>query len=109
MAQDDSEDDFGMSSSDELELQAMADNADKNATGHRKHARNESTDGREPLAKASKFDSALLDVATDVMNKKFKLPVFRLKQALAIERLLSEKSAVVVFPTGGGKSLTVHF
>jgi superfamily II DNA helicase RecQ len=41
-----------------------------------------------------------LDVATNVLKNRFKLPGFRLKQSLAISRILNGGSSVVVFPTG---------
>ncbi|KAF1981821.1 ATP-dependent DNA helicase-like protein recQ [Aulographum hederae CBS 113979] len=44
-------------------------------------------------------------VATRILKNNFGLQSFRLKQELAISRLLAGGSAVVVFPTGGGKSL----
>lgn len=44
-------------------------------------------------------------VANEVLKKHFRIPSFRLKQEAAIARLLDGESAVVVFPTGGGKSL----
>ncbi|KAG8531331.1 uncharacterized protein KY384_002960 [Bacidia gigantensis] len=40
-----------------------------------------------------------------ILSKYWNFADFRLKQANAISRLLSGNSAVVVFPTGGGKSL----
>lgn len=99
-------DDFGLSSSDELELQAIADDAENDKpNGNRKHARTESGANIEPPSKIPKVTDMALNVATNVLNTHFKLPAFRLKQALAISRVLNGNSAVVVFPTGGGKSL----
>lgn len=99
------DDDFGLSSSDELELQALADVAENGKANDRKHARVESRAENEPPSKVTKTTDTGLDVATNVLNTHFKLPAFRLKQALAISRVLNGDSAVVVFPTGGGKSL----
>jgi len=49
--------------------------------------------------------SQSLTVATQVLRTRFGMQAFRLKQAQAITRLLEGGSCVVVFPTGGGKSL----
>ena len=98
------DDEFGLDEDDELALQVLADADDTDKQG-RKHARNESgvTDG--PPTKVLKtndehVDNVALDVATDVLEKRFKLPGFRLKQSLAISRILNGGSSVVVFPTG---------
>lgn len=40
-----------------------------------------------------------------ILKKTWGFPSFRLKQDAAIARLISGGSAVVIFPTGGGKSL----
>ena len=100
----DFDDEFGLDEDDEQALQALAD-ADDSGKHERKHARNESgvTDG--PPTKVLKtsdehVNNVALDVATDVLNKRFKLPGFRLKQCLAISRILNGGSSVVVFPTG---------
>jgi superfamily II DNA helicase RecQ len=100
----DFDDEFGLDEDDEQALQALAD-ADDSGKHERKHARNESgvTDG--PPTKVLKtndehVDNVALDVATDVLKKRFKLPGFRLKQSLAISRILNGGSSVVVFPTG---------
>lgn len=98
----DYEDEFGLDDDDEIELQALADDADKH---DRKHSRNESGTIDEPPSKMIKTTEAhpnkvALGVATNVLNNRFKLPTFRLKQSLAISRILSGGSSVVVFPTG---------
>ncbi|KAI7369164.1 ATP-dependent DNA helicase [Hortaea werneckii] len=46
-----------------------------------------------------------LATATHILRQCFGHQSFRLKQAQAITRLLNGQSSVVVFPTGGGKSL----
>ena len=100
----DFDNEFGLDEDDEIALQALAD-ADDTDKHVRKHARNESgvTDG--PPTKVSKtnnehVDNVALNVATDVLKSRFKLPGFRLKQSLAISRILNGGSSVVVFPTG---------
>lgn len=98
----DDDDEFGFGDDDELELQALADDAEQH---DRKRARDESGAKDEPPSKISKTTNAgsnqvALGVATNVLNNRFKLPGFRLKQALAISRIMSGGSSVVVFPTG---------
>ena len=44
-------------------------------------------------------------IAQRILQDTWGFPKFRLKQELAIKRLISRGSAVVIFPTGGGKSL----
>jgi superfamily II DNA helicase RecQ len=92
-------DEFGLDDDEDLELQALADKHD------RKHARSESGATDEPPSKVLKttdsdVNQVALGVATNVLNNRFKLPGFRLKQSLAISRILSGGSSVVVFPTG---------
>jgi superfamily II DNA helicase RecQ len=92
-------DEFGLDDDEDLELQALADKHD------RKHARSESGAIDEPPSKVLKttdsdVNQVALGVATNVLNNRFKLPGFRLKQSLAISRILSGGSSVVVFPTG---------
>lgn len=116
----DADDDFGLSSGDEADLLDLAQTAeatngitgtDKPLPGDkRKHVRSISSQGDLPSAKAIKHDGGVspreaLNVAMNILNTRFKLPRFRLKQELAITRVLTGGSAVVVFPTGGGKSL----
>jgi RecQ family ATP-dependent DNA helicase len=49
--------------------------------------------------------SQALQEALSVLQDTFGFSSFRLQQARVIERLLEGKNAVVIFPTGGGKSL----
>ncbi|KAJ7630865.1 ATP-dependent DNA helicase [Roridomyces roridus] len=46
-----------------------------------------------------------MDKARQVLKDVFGFPNFRLSQEQAISRLLADDNALVVFPTGGGKSL----
>lgn len=45
------------------------------------------------------------ELANKVLREHFKIDNFRLKQEEAIVRVLDGESVMVVFPTGGGKSL----
>ncbi|KAI5795623.1 P-loop containing nucleoside triphosphate hydrolase protein [Geopyxis carbonaria] len=64
---------------------------------------------RAPVAPASDgslaIDPRAAPLAREILKDVWGYPEFRLKQEAAIVRLLSGGSAVVVFPTGGGKSL----
>jgi hypothetical protein len=100
-------DDFGMSSEDEDELLAVAEEA---TTGKRSLDLNDGITGNaQKRAKSSngaaKPVSASVRLANDVLKGRFGLDGFRLEQEAAITRILDGGSAVVVFPTGGGKSL----
>jgi ATP-dependent helicase YprA (DUF1998 family) len=99
-------DDFGLSSDDEADLLAatadfvsgkrsFADDP-SNAQLHIKRVKNSQTS-------ASTSPSTLL--ANKILKTCFGLDGFRLEQEAAITRILDGGSAVVVFPTGGGKSL----
>jgi hypothetical protein len=99
-------DDFGLSSGDEAEL--FAATADV-LNGKRSH-NDDGPDAQLPVkrAKSNQLDqssspSTLL--ANNILKARFGLDGFRLEQEAAITRILDGGSAVVVFPTGGGKSL----
>jgi hypothetical protein len=107
----DDDDDFGLDDVDDLELQALAENAEQQT---RKRSRDESATTGQPPRKILKttdthVDTVALGVAINVLNNRFKLPGFRLKQSLAISRILSGESSIVVFPTGETRSEAVYF
>ncbi|EXF82479.1 RecQ family ATP-dependent DNA helicase [Colletotrichum fioriniae PJ7] len=93
--------DFGFDSADEADLLAVADAAPSAAK-----RLNEDTDqSEEPRPKRHKGSSDHSVLARRVLQERFGLESFRLEQEAAINRIISGDSAVVVFPTGGGKSL----
>jgi hypothetical protein len=114
------EDDFGFSSTDDQDLLEFAE-----STLKRPHE--DDDDGppakRTSFGSTSSFDDDLVALAEEQVNQiesaksaasalavrilkeRFGLEKFRLEQEAAISRLLTGESAVVVFPTGGGKSL----
>ena len=61
----------------------------------------------EPRTKKrkSEADDVATSMAREILKDVWNFPIFRLAQEAAITRLIHGKSAVVVFPTGGGKSL----
>lgn len=98
------EDDFGLSSDFETEMLR----AEPETTGPTKR-KSEACPGpgsKRPRVEEDKSASDdALHVARKVLKERFGLNAFRLKQEAAIVRLLKGDSSVVVFPTGGGKSL----
>jgi superfamily II DNA helicase RecQ len=99
-------DDFGLSSDDEADLLAATadvvtgkrsfDDDANNAQVALKRAKN---------SQASGNTSQSTVLANKILKARFGLDGFRLEQEAAITRILDGGSAVVVFPTGGGKSL----
>ena len=90
--------DFDISFEDEAALLAVTE-ADETCKRKR-------DDNDQPLSKKAKTEpspSSLM--ANRVLKERFGLDSFRLKQEAAITRLLDGQSAVIVFPTGAGKSL----
>lgn len=97
---DHDEDEFGMGSSDDDDFLA----AELDATSNPK--RKPPPSDEEPCSK--RIDNGYpttCEPAVAVLKDVFKMDAFRLKQEAAISRILHGGSAVVVFPTGGGKSL----
>ncbi|KAK7452347.1 hypothetical protein CaCOL14_004743 [Colletotrichum acutatum] len=95
------DDDFGFDSADEADLLAVVDAAPSAVKRP-----NEGTDqSEEPGPKRQRGSSDHSVLARRVLRERFGLESFRLEQEAAINRIISGDSAVVVFPTGGGKSL----
>jgi superfamily II DNA helicase RecQ len=94
------DDDFGLSSSDEAELIALADASTQGTK--RKASFN---DDNQPFKKPAVESLRTISLALTTLTRDFGLNAFRLKQEQVISRILSGESATVVFPTGGGKSL----
>lgn len=98
------DEDFGLSSSDEADLLKLE--VPPSLPRKRK-----SEDPLNADAKRSRVEeqpqalSPAISLARRVLRDRFGMNAFRLKQEEAITRLLEGNSAVVVFPTGGGKSL----
>jgi superfamily II DNA helicase RecQ len=96
----DDDDDFGLSSSDEAELIALAD---ASTQGTKRKA--SFYDDNQPYKKPAVESLRTIPLALRTLTRDFGLNAFRLKQEQVISRILSGGSATVVFPTGGGKSL----
>ncbi|KAF2424911.1 ATP-dependent DNA helicase [Tothia fuscella] len=62
-------------------------------------------DDNSPRKKSTIVAPLKSPFAVKILNERFGIPGFRLEQEAVIARLLHGESAVVVFPTGGGKSL----
>lgn len=82
----------GFDSADEAELIALTQQSKKRKTS--------GSPAPPPKRVAVEYPSA-----NQILKKNFGLKEFRLKQELVVSRLLGGESTVVVFPTGGGKSL----
>jgi RecQ family ATP-dependent DNA helicase len=103
MATIDDEEDFGLSSSDEAEILKIVVATEAS----RGIKRVQSPIKEEPRAKrlATEAYSTESPLAKKILTNNFRITAFRLKQEAVVARLLEGGSAVVVFPTGGGKSL----
>ena len=95
------EDDFGFDSADEVDLIALADENAPPQTAKRKS----SFEDEKPPPKRPAIAPQISSSALTALRQSFGLKAFRLKQEQAISRVLNGGSAVVIFPTGGGKSL----
>jgi RecQ family ATP-dependent DNA helicase len=98
-----SDDHFDLSFEDEAEFLAATEAAEN---GKRTRA----DDDEQSVSKKAKTGSdsppsPSTTMANRVLKERFGLDRFRLKQEAAITRLLDGRSAVIVFPTGAGKSL----
>jgi superfamily II DNA helicase RecQ len=93
------DDDFGLSSSDEAELLAITNHLDNHGT------KRKSSDASSPPAKRVAAEAPNYPAAIKALTKSFGFKQFQLKQEKVISTILSGRSAAVVFPTGGGKSL----
>lgn len=100
------EDEYDLSSGDEAELLNLAD-AVESSNSNQGHKRRASSEQKSLITKKQATDTSqkVFQSAVIALNSKFGFKSFRLKQQQAISRILGGKSAVVVFPTGGGKSL----
>lgn len=100
----DDSDDYGFSSADEADLLALTVATEAPSSGTKRKA--SLSDGAPPAKRVDiSAYAATSPLAVTALNRHFGLKEFRLKQEPAIARILGGGSAVVVFPTGGGKSL----
>ncbi|USP74690.1 hypothetical protein yc1106_01964 [Curvularia clavata] len=103
-----SDDEFGWSPEDEEDLAAAAT---LDAPGAKRRLNKDSIDGApspkrsRPDLKAHLAPSPYTELANKILKERFGLNNFRLEQEKAITKILDGGSALVVFPTGGGKSL----
>ncbi|KAF7931699.1 uncharacterized protein EAE98_004435 [Botrytis deweyae] len=98
-------DEYGFSSGDEADMLDLTNAIDASTNhGHKRKASPEQTSS---IVKRQAIQSShkVFESATSALSHHFGFKSFRLKQEQAISRILGGDSAVVVFPTGGGKSL----
>jgi superfamily II DNA helicase RecQ len=100
-------DEFDWLSEDEADLVAATANIANGKRGHNdKSSGASSPNKRTKVNNQSESSSSLsTTLANKILKERFGLNGFRLEQEAAITRVLDGGSAVVVFPTGGGKSL----
>ena len=98
------EEDFGLSSDDDADLVALTASIEVLTDGIKRKGAfiEDASTTKRPEIGAYPTTSSL---AVTTLTQNFGLKEFRLKQEAAIARILAGGSAVVVFPTGGGKSL----
>ncbi|KAH7071057.1 P-loop containing nucleoside triphosphate hydrolase protein [Paraphoma chrysanthemicola] len=101
-------DGFGLSSDDDFD-DLLA--AEAEAINNKRNLQN-GDEASQPLQKRIKSvlattstSSPNIVLANRILKERFGLSSFRLEQEAAVTRVLDGGSAVVVFPTGGGKSL----
>lgn len=88
-------DEFGFSSGDEADL-IVAEESSK---------RQREEDNNDVLPRKRIRYPLTSALAVKILKENFNLPGFRLEQEAVISRLLNGGNAVVVFPTGAGKSI----
>ena len=98
---DEGKDDFGdFDSADEAELIALVDESEGSLK------RKSCFENDVPPSKRQPINSVAIPLsAVTALTQKFGLKAFRSKQAETISWILRGGSALVIFPTGGGKSL----
>ncbi|EME42656.1 hypothetical protein DOTSEDRAFT_133323 [Dothistroma septosporum NZE10] len=94
-------DDFGLSSGDEADILEV----EKSSATTLKRKINEYNGNAAKRMRQKEPSNNARTLANKVLKERFGLDAFRLKQETAIARLLDGDSSVVIFPTGGGKSL----
>jgi RecQ family ATP-dependent DNA helicase len=101
----DDSDDYGSIGDDDF-LHAEGNNVNN-------HGSSPDFTSNQPPSKKRKTDTpsvptqaAVASMAQDILKRVWGFPAFKLQQELVIERLITGGTAIVVFPTGGGKSLT---
>lgn len=105
MAKVKDDDEYGFSSGDEADFLNLTYAVDSAAAqGHKRKASSEHSSAVTKKL-ATETSPKVFQSALSALSRTFGFGAFRLKQEQAISRILGGKSAVVVFPTGGGKSL----
>ena len=101
MKASDSEDDFGEIDDEELVL--LTTHAEQSELKRK----NPYSADDSLLKKRAKIgdEDPVVNLARNILKKTWGFPGFRLKQEVAIARLITGGNAATVFPTGGGKSI----
>lgn len=101
---DEEDEEFGEVDDSDLMLAESADSIPASSALKRKDSPDSPAESSSKKPKLED-DSTAVALAEGTLQKIWGFPHFRLKQEQAIARLIEGGSAVVVFPTGGGKSL----
>lgn len=99
------DEDFGLSSDDETDMALLASTIEHNLTANQKRPLELELMELPSSKKIKQTYPTTSPLARKVLQRIWGYPAFRLKQEEVISRLIAGGSAVVVFPTGGGKSL----
>ncbi|KAI5845861.1 ATP-dependent DNA helicase-like protein recQ [Morchella snyderi] len=99
------DEDFGLSSDDEADMVELASTIEGNLTANQKRPIELELTELPSSKKTKQTYPSTSPLARKVLQEIWGYPAFRLKQEEAISRLIAGGSAVVIFPTGGGKSL----
>ena len=98
------EDEFDDVEDDDL-LLAESANLTTTTSGTKRSASFDSEHDRQSKKIKYSNDTASVQLAQNILQQTWDFTQFKLMQQQAIARLIEGGSAVVVFPTGGGKSL----
>ena len=97
-----------MPSDNEFDISSGEEEALLDVTGEKRSRSLSGNGDNRPVKRSNTMPGTLGTIgflAHQILKDNFGLNSFRLKQEAAIKHLLAGNSAVVVFPTGGGKSL----
>ena len=98
-------DEFGDVEDEDLILAESAESAATSLSTKRTTPSDSNGIASPKRLKVDNDDAASVALAERILKGTWGFPHFRLRQQQAITRLINGRSAVVVFPTGGGKSL----
>jgi RecQ family ATP-dependent DNA helicase len=99
------EDDYGSIGDDDI-LLAESTGGNKHGGSHQSCPDQSPSKKRKTEPAGLTSQATVVSIAEAILKRTWGFPTFRLKQEAIIAWLITGRSAAVVFPTGGGKSLT---